>query len=83
MVFLLGRSGNLIRALNLLIKKLNRIDLAIDFCLETDDGDLWEALIDSSMSEPESITKLLNIAGNYIDPLNIIEKARIVSVFCL
>ncbi|VDD86824.1 unnamed protein product [Enterobius vermicularis] len=82
MVFLLGRSGNLIRALNLLIKKLNRIDLAIDFCLETDDGDLWEALIDSSMSEPESITKLLNIAGNYIDPLNIIEKARIVSIPC-
>uniref|UniRef100_A0A0N5AMX6 RING-type domain-containing protein n=1 Tax=Syphacia muris TaxID=451379 RepID=A0A0N5AMX6_9BILA len=74
MVFLLGRSGNLMRALNLLVEKLNRIDLAIDFCLETDDLDLWDALIESSMNNPERVTKLLNIAGHYIDPLSVIEK---------
>ncbi|MFH4984501.1 hypothetical protein AB6A40_011210, partial [Gnathostoma spinigerum] len=76
MVFLLGRSGDRLKALNLLVYKLSRIDLAIDFCRENDDEDLWNALIDATMSDPTHITQLLNGAGDYVDPLNIITKAR-------
>ncbi|KHN74077.1 Vacuolar protein sorting-associated protein 41 -like protein [Toxocara canis] len=74
MVFLLGRSGNYSKALDLLMNKLDRLDLAIDFCRENDDRALWEALIESSMSRPQRITQLLNTAGEYISPLEVVEK---------
>uniref|UniRef100_F1KSV0 Vacuolar protein sorting-associated protein 41 n=1 Tax=Ascaris suum TaxID=6253 RepID=F1KSV0_ASCSU len=74
MVFLLGRSGNYSKALDLLINKLDRMDLAVDFCRENDDRALWEALIESTMNRPERITQLLNTAGEYISPLEVVEK---------
>ncbi|VDK49048.1 unnamed protein product [Anisakis simplex] len=74
MVFLLGRSGNYSKALDVLMNKLDRIDMAIDFCRENDDRALWEALIESSMKRPQRITQLLNTAGEYVNPLEVIEK---------
>ncbi|KAM3727480.1 Vacuolar protein sorting-associated protein [Dirofilaria immitis] len=74
MVYLLGRSGNRMKALDLLVNKLNRIDSAIDFCRENDDCDLWNSLVDAAVKRPDHITELLNTAGKYLNPLNIIEK---------
>ncbi|VDK80649.1 unnamed protein product [Onchocerca ochengi] len=74
MVYLLGRSGNRMKALDLLVNKLGRIDSAIDFCRENDDCDLWNSLVDAAMKRPDHITELLNTAGKYVNPLNIIEK---------
>ncbi|OZC05770.1 hypothetical protein X798_07255, partial [Onchocerca flexuosa] len=70
MVYLLGRSGNRMKALDLLVNKLGRIDSAIDFCRENDDCDLWNSLVDAAMKRPDHITELLNTAGKYINPLN-------------
>uniref|UniRef100_A0A915PHB8 RING-type domain-containing protein n=1 Tax=Setaria digitata TaxID=48799 RepID=A0A915PHB8_9BILA len=74
MVYLLGRSGNRIKALDLLVNKLGRIDSAVDFCRENDDCDLWNSLVDAAVRKPDHITELLNTAGKYVNPLNIIEK---------
>uniref|UniRef100_A0A0R3RXB1 RING-type domain-containing protein n=1 Tax=Elaeophora elaphi TaxID=1147741 RepID=A0A0R3RXB1_9BILA len=74
MVYLLGRSGNRMKALDLLVNKLGRIDSAIDFCRENDDSDLWNSLVDAAVKRPNHITELLNTAGKYVNPLNIIEK---------
>lgn len=76
MVYLLGKSGNRKRALDLLVHDLNRIDMAIDFCRESDDNDLWNALIDASMERSDHITEMLNTVGNYVNPLDIIEKVH-------
>lgn len=81
MVFLLGRSGNYSKALDLLINKLDRMDLAVDFCRENDDRALWEALIESTMNRPERITQLLNTAGEYISPLEVVEKVHLINEF--
>ncbi|VIO99680.1 Vacuolar assembly protein VPS41 homolog, putative [Brugia malayi] len=74
MVYLLGRSGNRMKALDLLVNKLGRIDSAIDFCRENDDSDLWNSLVDAAVKRPDHIMELLNTAGKYVNPLNIIEK---------
>lgn len=74
MVYLLGRSGNRMKALDLLVNKLDRIDSAIDFCRENDDSDLWNSLVDAAVKRPDYIMELLNTAGKYVNPLNIIEK---------
>uniref|UniRef100_A0A0N5D511 RING-type domain-containing protein n=1 Tax=Thelazia callipaeda TaxID=103827 RepID=A0A0N5D511_THECL len=74
MVYLLGRSGNRKKALDLLVNKLNRIDCAIDFCRENDDSDLWDKLIEAAMKRPDHISQLLNTVGHYVNPLTIIEK---------
>lgn len=68
MVYLLGRMGNTHEALTIIISKLNDIQMAIDFCKENDDMDLWHELINQSLDRPEIMTKLLDgIAGKCID----------------
>ncbi|VDK80996.1 unnamed protein product [Litomosoides sigmodontis] len=74
MIYLLGRSGNRMKALDLLVNKLGRIDSAVDFCRENDDSDLWNSLVDAAVKRPDHIMELLNTAGKYVNPLNIIEK---------
>jgi len=34
--------------------------MAIEFCKEHNDNDLWNKLIDESTKQPEIVTKLLN-----------------------
>lgn len=64
MVYLNGHMGNTIDALSIIITKLNDIQMAIDFCKEHDDMDLWNELINQSLDRPEIMTKLLDgIAG--------------------
>lgn len=64
MVYLLGRMGNTMEALSIIIHKLKDIQMAINFCKENDDMDLWNDLINQSIDKPQIMTKLLDgIAG--------------------
>ena len=45
MVYLLGRMGNTSEALSIIIHKLNDIQMAIDFCKENNDMDLWRSIL--------------------------------------
>lgn len=64
MVYLLGRMGNTREALFIIIENLKNIQMAIEFCKENDDADLWNDLINQSLDQPLIMTKLLDgIAG--------------------
>lgn len=64
MVYLFGRMGNTKDALAIIIHKLDDIQMAIDFCKEHNDMDLWNDLINQSLDKPKIMTKLLDgIAG--------------------
>lgn len=76
-IFLLGKSGNRLSALELIIISLGKIDMAIDFCSEHDDDpELWQRLVDLAMTRSEYISRLLAMAGTFVDPLGLIEKAH-------
>ncbi|KAL3119667.1 hypothetical protein niasHT_006753 [Heterodera trifolii] len=77
MVYLLGRSGNRLEALDLMVNKLGNIEMAIDFCAENDDAELWQHLIQSATNRPEHVACLLRkTASVSINPLDIIEKIQ-------
>ncbi|GMT33744.1 hypothetical protein PFISCL1PPCAC_25041, partial [Pristionchus fissidentatus] len=73
-IFLLGKSGNRIEALNLMISHHNRIDLAISFCQEHDDSDLWAYLVDEIVKRPQHMKLLLSTAGPSLDPLFVVQR---------
>uniref|UniRef100_A0A914GZH7 Vacuolar protein sorting-associated protein 41 homolog n=1 Tax=Globodera rostochiensis TaxID=31243 RepID=A0A914GZH7_GLORO len=75
MVYLLGRSGNRLEALDLMVNKMYNIDMAIDFCAENGDSELWQRLIQFATNRPEHVACLLRkTASVNINPLDIIEK---------
>lgn len=74
MVFLLQRVGNTKRALELLITEIGDVDEAIDFCKDVDDDELWDDLIQRSLSRPDFILGLLNNTGTHINPMRLIER---------
>lgn len=74
MILLLGKSGNHAHALDLMIKKYNRLDKAVEYCQEHDDPDLWARLIEEVMKTPSHVAHLLNHAGGSVDPLHVIQK---------
>ncbi|XP_065201572.1 vacuolar protein sorting-associated protein 41 homolog [Planococcus citri] len=74
MVYLLGRIGNTKEALKILINKIGDMEQAISFCKEHSDPDLWEELVDHSLSKPEFITYLLQKIGSYIDPRILVKR---------
>lgn len=74
LVFLLGRSGNKIEALETIVEQMERIDLGIEFCAENSDTELWKKLIDMSMNKPEHVSEVLKVAGTYVDPLVVINQ---------
>ncbi|VDM57001.1 unnamed protein product [Angiostrongylus costaricensis] len=73
MILLLGKSGNHVDALDLMVKKYNQLDKAIEYCKEHDDTDLWERLIDEVIKTPDHVAHLLNRAGSSVDPLRVIQ----------
>ncbi|KAI1704545.1 hypothetical protein DdX_14179 [Ditylenchus destructor] len=75
-VFLLGRSGDRIGALDEIIKKLGNIELAIDFCTEhSGDAQLWNRLVEMAMLRPDHVIRLLNHVGcSLVEPLRVLEK---------
>ncbi|XP_055903416.1 vacuolar protein sorting-associated protein 41 homolog [Eupeodes corollae] len=77
MVYLLGRMGNTSEALNIIIHKLKNIEMAIDFCKEYDDSDLWNNLIDESLENPEIMTTLLDGIIGYVNPEVLVNKIKL------
>ncbi|CAI8019233.1 Vacuolar protein sorting-associated protein 41 homolog [Geodia barretti] len=69
-----ARMGNPKAALELVIKKLEDVDKAIEFAMEEGDDDLWDALIHLSISNPKFVTGLLNNVGTHIDPTKLIQQ---------
>lgn len=76
MVYLNGRMGNTIEALSIIIRKLEDIQMAIDFCKEHDDMDLWMELINQSVDRPDIMTKLLDGIAGYINPEILVNKIK-------
>jgi hypothetical protein len=78
MVYLLDRMGNTNEALEIVMKKIQNVQMAIDFCCEHDDMELWEYLINESVEKPEIITKLMDgISGYSINPTMLIDRIRL------
>uniref|UniRef100_A0A1Q3FE53 Vacuolar protein sorting-associated protein 41 homolog n=1 Tax=Culex tarsalis TaxID=7177 RepID=A0A1Q3FE53_CULTA len=76
MVYLLGRMGNTREALSIIIHKLKDIQMAIDFCKEHDDMDLWNDLINESVEKPYIMTKLLDGIAGFINPELLVNKIK-------
>lgn len=78
MVYLLDRMGNSTEALTIIMKKLKDVQMAIEFCREHNDLELWEYLVNESVDKPEIITKLLDgVAGFMINPEMLIDRIQI------
>jgi hypothetical protein len=75
-VFLLGRMGDNLKALKLIIERLGDVQLAIDFAEEQRDDDLWEALITHSETRPDFIRALLEHGGSEIKPVRLIQRIQ-------
>lgn len=76
MVYLLGRMGNTREALSIIIHKLKDIQMAIEFCKEHDDMDLWNDLINESVEKPYIMTKLLDGIAGFINPELLVNKIK-------
>lgn len=78
MVYLLDRMGNSTEALTIIMKKEKDVQMAIEFCREHNDLELWEYLVNESVDKPEIITKLLDgVAGFMVNPEMLIDKIQI------
>lgn len=76
MIYLLGRVGDTMEALELITKELKDMQQAIEFCQEHDDPDLWNDLINHSLDKPDFITYLLQHIGTYVDPTVLVNKIK-------
>ncbi|XP_050089109.1 vacuolar protein sorting-associated protein 41 homolog [Anopheles aquasalis] len=68
MVYLLAKMGSTREALTIILHNLKDVSMAIDFCKEHDDMDLWEDLINESVNKPHVMTKLLDSVAGFINP---------------
>ncbi|KAM7217491.1 putative vacuolar protein sorting-associated protein [Rhypophila decipiens] len=73
-VYLLSKTGQMKRALFLIIDRLGDVSRAIAFAKEQDDPDLWEDLLDYSMDKPRFIRGLLEEVGTAIDPIDLVRR---------
>lgn len=74
LVYLYSKTGQMRRALYLIIDRLHDVQKAIDFAKEQDDPDLWEVLLSYSMDKPKFIRALLEQVGTAINPMNLVER---------
>ena len=74
LVYLLSKTGDLKKALFLIINELNDVSKAIAFAKEQDDEGLWNDLLDYSMSRPRFISGLLAEIGTAIDPITLLKR---------
>lgn len=78
MVYLLDRMGNSTEALTIIMNKLKNVQMAVEFCREHNDLELWEYLVNESVDKPEIITRLLDgVAGFMVNPEMLIDKIQI------
>uniref|UniRef100_K3WSM7 RING-type domain-containing protein n=1 Tax=Globisporangium ultimum (strain ATCC 200006 / CBS 805.95 / DAOM BR144) TaxID=431595 RepID=K3WSM7_GLOUD len=74
MIYILGRMGHHKKALDLILTQMRDINQAIQFVQENDEN-LWEYLIDLSLTSKENVEELLRFASQHkIDPIKLIRK---------
>lgn len=74
LIYLLSKTGETKRALNLILSDLKDVSQAISFARSQDDPDLWDDLLNYSMDKPEFIRSLLAEAGTSIDPIKLVKR---------
>jgi vacuolar protein sorting-associated protein 41 len=74
LVYLLSKTGQTRKALFLIIDELKDVVQAISFVKEQKDDDLWEDLLDYSMSRPKFISGLLAEVGTAINPITLVRR---------
>ncbi|KAG6038801.1 hypothetical protein E4U41_003665 [Claviceps citrina] len=74
LVFLYSKTGQVKRALYLIIDRLRNVQKAIEFAKEQDDPDLWNNLLDYSMDKPSFIRALLEQVGTAINPITLVRR---------
>ncbi|GJN71488.1 vacuolar protein sorting-associated protein 41 [Purpureocillium lilacinum] len=74
LVYLYSKTGQMKRALFLIIDRLNNVQKAIEFAKEQDDPDLWEDLLKYSMDKPSFIRALLEQVGTAINPITLVRR---------
>ncbi|KEF62546.1 uncharacterized protein A1O9_00519 [Exophiala aquamarina CBS 119918] len=73
-VYLLSKTGQVKKALFLIIDELKDVSKAISFAKEQDDRGLWDDLLEYSMSRPSFISGLLEEVGTAIDPITLVKR---------
>ncbi|KAH8886959.1 hypothetical protein GQ53DRAFT_726866 [Thozetella sp. PMI_491] len=74
LVYLYSKTGQVKRALYLIIDRLGDVSQAIAFAKEQDDPDLWDDLLDYSMDKPRFIRGLLEEVGTAINPITLVRR---------
>ncbi|OAA45383.1 Tetratricopeptide-like helical [Metarhizium rileyi] len=74
LVYLYSKTGQMKRALYLIIDRLKNVQKAIEFTKEQDDPDLWNDLLDYSMDKPSFIRALLEQVGTAIHPITLVRR---------
>lgn len=74
LVYLYSKTGQMKRALYLIIDHLKNVAKAIEFAKEQDDPDLWEDLLNYSMDKPAFIRALLEQVGTAINPTSLVRR---------
>nr|XP_036582120.1 vacuolar assembly [Colletotrichum truncatum]KAF6790780.1 vacuolar assembly [Colletotrichum truncatum] len=74
LVHLYSKTGQMKRALYLIIDRLKDVKKAIEFAKQQDDPDLWEDLLDYSMDKPSFIQGLLEEVGTAINPIKLVRR---------
>ncbi|RMD42384.1 hypothetical protein DV735_g2737, partial [Chaetothyriales sp. CBS 134920] len=74
LVYLLSKTGQMKKALFLIIDQLGQVSKAIEFAKEQNDQDLWDDFLEYSMSRPRFIAGLLAEVGMAIDPIALIKR---------
>lgn len=67
--------GNAIDALQIIMNELKNTKMAIQFCHDHDDVELWEYLIDKSINKSEIVTLLMDsMSSFFINPEMLINR---------
>jgi len=75
-VFLTARMGNHREALSLILTEMKNIEEAIRFVQSQKDDELWELLVDHSVSRPEYVGGILDVLANtgIVDPVKLLRR---------
>ncbi|KAJ2903143.1 putative vacuolar assembly protein [Zalerion maritima] len=74
LVYLYSKTGQMKRALFLIIDRLRDVSQAISFAKEQNDPDLWDDLLNYSMDKPRFIRGLLEEVGTAINPIKLVRR---------
>ncbi|KAK3947974.1 hypothetical protein QBC32DRAFT_318294 [Pseudoneurospora amorphoporcata] len=72
--YLYSKTGQMKRALYLIIERLGDVSRAIAFAKEQDGPDLWEDLLEYSMNKPKFIRALLEEVGTAVNPITLVRR---------